>query len=132
MTLRKYSLYLGLFTLTSTIVLMSFGVFTLTQRSFEWSILYSFVLLGIIHGVLTLGFSYFNKGIGLVIYFLGYGVGFYLLLSKLAVPNDGFFHIAALFEAFVIMFIAVIVAIVTEAALFMYRKNKKSKNDHLL
>lgn len=132
MTLRKYSIYLGLFMITSTIALMSFGVFTLTRRTFEWPILYSFVLLGLIHGVLTLGFSYFNKGIGLVIYFLGYGVGFYLLLSKLTVPNDGFFHIAALFEAFVIMFIAVIVAIVTEVVLFLSNKKKKVKNSHLL
>lgn len=124
MSLRKYSILLGLLILASTIALMSFGVFTLTQRPFEWPILYSFVLLGVIHGVLTLGFSYFNKGVGLVIYFLGYIVGFYVLLTNLAIPNEAFLHVSALMSAFVIMFLSVIFAIVVEVILFVSKKKK--------
>lgn len=131
MSLRKYSIYLGLLMLASTIALMSFGVFTLTARPFEWPILYSFALLGVIHGVLALGFAYFNKGVGLFIYFLGYVVGFFLLLRNLSVPNEGFLHAAALFESFVIVIISVIFAIVVEVILFISKKKKKPEDPHL-
>jgi hypothetical protein len=131
MSLRKYSIYLGLLILVSTIALMSYGVFTLTARPFEFPILYSFLLLGVIHGVLALGFAYFNKGIGLVIYFLGYVFGFYVLLSNLAIPNEAFLHVSALVSAFVIMFIAVIFAIVVELILWIAQKKKKPDDPHL-
>jgi hypothetical protein len=131
MSLRKYSIYLGLLMLVSTIALMSYGVFTLTARPFEWPILYSYAVLGLIHGALALGFAYFNKGFGLLIYFLGYVIGFVLLLRNLAVPNDGFLHLAALFESFVIMFIAVIFGIVVELILWIAKKKKKPADPHL-
>jgi hypothetical protein len=126
MSLRKYSIYLGLLILVSTIALMSFGVFTLTARPFEWPILYSYVVLGLIHGALALGFAYFNKKVGLVIYLIGYVVGFFLLLRNFAVPNEGFLHLAALFESFVIMIVAVIFGIVVELILWISKKKKKT------
>lgn len=126
MSLRKYSIYLGLLILVSTIALMSYGVFTLTARPFEWQLLYSFFALGLIHGVLALGFAYFNKGIGLLIYFLGYVIAFILLLRNLSIPNEGFLHLANFFEAFVIMILAVIFGIVVEFILWISRKKKKT------
>jgi hypothetical protein len=126
MSLRKYSIYLGLLILVSTIALMSFGVFTLIERPFEWPIFILFSLLGLIHGVLALGFAYFNKKVGLVIYLIGYVVGFFLLLRNFSVPNEGFLHLAALFESFVIMIVAVIFGIVVELILWISKKKKKT------
>jgi hypothetical protein len=129
MTLRKYSLFIALFFMITTITLMSFGVFTLSQRPFELEILYSYVVLGVIHGAIALGFAYFKKAVGLSIYFLGYASGFYILLTGLSKPNDGFLQLANLFMAFTLTIIAIFVGIIVELILWIARKKKKPEED---
>lgn len=129
MALRKYSLFIALFFLITTITLMSFGVFTLSQRPFELEILYSYVVLGVIHGVIALGFAYFKKAVGLSIYFLGYASGFYILLTGLSKPNDGFLQLANLFAAFTLTIIGIFVGIIVELILWIVRKKKKPEEE---
>jgi len=131
MSLRKYSLLIGLLVLISTTSLMSYAIFTLTARPFELPLLYSYLLLGFIHASIAIGFAHFKKGFGLTIYFLGYIVGFYVLLSNLAIPNEAFLHLAALLSAFVIMITGVFVGIIVELVLLLIRKKKKSEDPHL-
>jgi len=129
MPLRKYSLFIGLLVMVSTIALMSHGIFNLSQRAFEWNLMYSYILLGLIHGVIALGFAYSKKAIGLVIYFLGYVGGFIVLLDALAKPNEGFLQLAALFSAFIIMIIAVFAGIIVELFIALAKKKKKKPED---
>jgi hypothetical protein len=129
MALRKYSLFIALFFMVTTITLMSFGIFTLSQRPFEIELLYSYVALGLIHGVIALGFAYFKKGVGLGIYFLGYASGYYILLTGLSRPNEGFLQLANLFAAFTLTIVAIFVGIIVELLLWIARKKKKPEDD---
>jgi len=132
MPLRKYSLFIGLLVMVSTIALMSHGIFNLSQRAFEWNLMHSYILLGLIHGVIALGFAYFKKGVGLILYFLGYIGGFVVLLDALSKPNEGFLQIAALFSAFIIMIVAVFAGIIVELFIALAKKKmKKPEDPHL-
>lgn len=125
MALRKYSLFIALFFVIATIAFMSVGIFTLAGRDFELPLLFSYVVLGVIHGLIALGFAYFKKGIGLLIYFLGYIGGYISLLYGLSRPNEGFLQLAALASAFVITISAIFVGIIIELILWFVKKNKK-------
>jgi hypothetical protein len=129
MALRKYSFFIGLFFTVTTITLMSFGIFTLNQRPFEFELLYSYAVLGLVHGVIALGFAYFKKGVGLSIYFLGYASGFYILLTGLSRPNEGFLQLANLFMAFTLTIIGIFVGIIVELLIWIARKKKKPEDD---
>lgn len=125
MTLRKYAIFIALFFTVSTLSLMSIGVFVLSQREFEFGLLLTYLILGIIHGIIALGFAYYNKAIGLVIYLLGFVVGYVILLNGLSQPNEGFLQLASLISAFTITLSAILVGIAVELILWFVQKRKQ-------
>lgn len=125
MKLRNYAIYIALFFTITTILLMSIGIFVLAQREFEFSLLLSYIILGVIHGIIALGFDYFNKRKGLLIYLVGFIFGYFILLDGLSRPSDGFLQLASLLSAFTITVSAIFIGIIVELILWFINKKKK-------
>lgn len=120
-------LIISLIILVLTTVLFSFGVFNLLETPFEWALVIRYALIGFGLAAYFFILVQFKLTLGAIIFLLGYGFAFFILLSAYREGSAGWGDLIGILSWMFIMLATIVLSLLAELVRVLVRKNKEKK-----